>query len=400
MEIDAKEEIKSKLNIVDVLSSYIQLHKAGTNYKACCPFHNEKTPSFFVSPQRQIWHCFGCGKTGDIFTFVMNIENVDFITALKILADKAGVKLPRFDSKINSQNKTIYNIFTDVINLYQSNLNKNSEVKDYLLKRGLTENIIQEFKLGFSNDNWNEALNYLIDKGYTPKDLLETGLFIQNTNKPSSNNLYDRFRARIMFPIFNNSNEPVAFTGRIFEGSSPLKTIKNIDETGKYVNSPQTKVYEKGKILYGLNITKRYISQQNEAIVVEGTMDFLSAYLKGVQNIVASLGTALTIDQLTLLKRLSDKLILAYDNDEAGKMATERNIKLALSLGFQIKILNITEAKDISDFINILPDKLSEKITQSLPAMDFYINHGLSMYNTNNVSGKNEFLNYFLPKLK
>lgn len=400
MEIDAKEEIKSKLNVVDVLASYIQLQKAGTNYKACCPFHNEKTPSFFVSPQRQIWHCFGCGKTGDIFTFVMNIENVDFITALKILADKAGVKLPRFDNQANSQNKTIYNIFTDVINLYQSNLNKNLEAKDYLLKRGLTENIINEFKLGFSNDSWNEALNYLTNQGYPTKDLLETGLFIQNTSKPSANNLYDRFRARIMFPIFNNSNEPVAFTGRIFEGSLPLKTIKNIDETGKYVNSPQTKVYEKGKILYGLNITKRYISQQNEAIVVEGTMDFLSAYLKGAQNIVASLGTALTIDQLTLLKRLCEKLILAYDNDEAGKMATERNIKLALSLGFQIKILNITEAKDISDFINTHPDALLDKINQSLPVMDFYINHGLSMFNVNNVSGKNEFLNYFLPKLK
>jgi len=203
-----------------------------------------------------------------------------------------------------------------------------------------------------------------------------------------------------MFPIFNNSNEPVAFTGRIFEGSSPLKTIKNIDETGKYVNSPQTKVYEKGKILYGLNVTKKYIAQQNEAVIVEGTMDFLSAYLDSIKNIVASLGTALTIDQLTLLKRICDKIILAYDNDEAGKMATERNIKLALSLGFQIKILNITEAKDISDFVNILPNKLPEKIDQSLPVMDFYIDHGLNMFNTNNIAGKNEFLNYFLPKLK
>ncbi len=400
MEFDAKEEIKSKLNIVDVLSNYIQLQKAGTNYKACCPFHNEKTPSFFVSPQRQIWHCFGCLKTGDIFTFVMNIENVDFITALKILADKAGVKLPRFDNQVSSQNKTIYNIFSDVIELYKTNLNKNSNVKDYLIKRGLTEEIINEFKIGFSNDNWNEALNYLIDKGYTSKDLFETGLFIQNTSKPSGNNLYDRFRSRIMFPIFNNSNEPVAFTGRIFEGSSPLKTIKNIDETGKYVNSPQTKVYEKGKILYGLNVTKKYIAQQNEAVIVEGTMDFLSAYLDSIKNIVASLGTALTIDQLTLLKRICDKIILAYDNDEAGKMATERNIKLALSLGFQIKILNITEAKDISDFVNILPNKLPEKIDQSLPVMDFYIDHGLNMFNTNNIAGKNEFLNYFLPKLK
>ena len=400
MEFDAKEEIKSKLNVVDVLSSYIQLQKAGTNYKACCPFHNEKTPSFFVSPQRQIWHCFGCLKTGDIFTFVMNIENVDFITALKILADKAGVKLPRFDNQVSSQNKTIYNIFSDVIELYKTNLNKNSNVKDYLIKRGLTEEIINEFKIGFSNDNWNEALNYLIDKGYTSKDLFETGLFIQNTSKPSGNNLYDRFRSRIMFPIFNNSNEPVAFTGRIFEGSSPLKTIKNIDETGKYVNSPQTKVYEKGKILYGLNVTKKYIAQQNEAVIVEGTMDFLSAYLDSIKNIVASLGTALTIDQLTLLKRICDKIILAYDNDEAGKMATERNIKLALSLGFQIKILNITEAKDISDFVNILPNKLPEKIDQSLPVMDFYIDHGLNMFNTNNIAGKNEFLNYFLPKLK
>lgn len=403
MEFDAKEEIKSKLDIVDVLSGYIQLHKAGTNYKACCPFHNEKTPSFFVSPQRQIWHCFGCMKSGDIFTFVMNIENVDFITALKILADKAGVRLPKFDNKISSQNKTTYNIFSDVIELYQKNLNSNPEAKDYLIKRGLTNEIINEFKLGFSKDSWNDALTYLTGKGYGLKDLSETGLLIQKTDSSNSsviNNFYDRFRSRIMFPIFNNSNEPVGFTGRIFEGKEKLKTIKNIDETGKYVNSPQTKVYEKSKILYGLNITKRYISQQNEAIVVEGTMDFLSAYLKDQKNIVASLGTALTLDQLTLLKRLCSKLILAYDNDEAGKMATERNIKLALNLGFEIKILDINESKDISDFINDFPDGLSKKIEESLPVMDFFINHGMSMYNTNTLAGKNEFLNYFLPKLK
>jgi len=203
-----------------------------------------------------------------------------------------------------------------------------------------------------------------------------------------------------MFPIYNNSNEPVAFTARIFEGIMPLKTIKNIDETGKYVNSPQTKVYEKGKILYGLNITKRYISQQNEAIVVEGTMDFLSAYLKGNKNIVASLGTALTLDQLTLLKRLCSNLILAYDNDEAGKMATERNIKLALSLGFQLKILDLEDSKDISDFINDHPEDLDKKIKNSLPVMDFYIKHGLSLFNTNLLNGKNDFLKYFLPKLK
>jgi DNA primase len=403
MEFDAKEEIKSKLNIVDVLSSYIQVHKAGTNYKACCPFHNEKTPSFFISPQRQIWHCFGCNKTGDIFTFVMNIENVDFITALKILADKAGVRLPRFDTKINSQNKTMYNALEDAISLYQKNLQENKTAMDYLLKRGLTSEIISEFKLGFSLDTWNDCITNLLDKGYQLKDLSETGLFIQKNEGNSSftnNNFYDRFRSRIMFPIYNNSNEPVAFTARIFEGTSPLKTIKNIDETGKYVNSPQTKVYEKGKILYGLNITKRYISQQNEAIVVEGTMDFLSAYLKGNKNIVASLGTALTLDQLTLLKRLCNRLILAYDNDEAGKMATERNIKLALGLDFQLKILDLEDSKDISDFINDNPTGLDEKIKNSLPAMDFYIKHGLSLYNTNLLNGKNDFLRYFLPKLK
>jgi len=150
MEFDAKEEIKNKLDVVDVVSSYIQLQKAGTNYRACCPFHNEKTPSFYVSPQRQIWKCFGCNRSGDIFTFVMNIENVDFITALKILADKAGVKLPQFDHKLESQNKIIYNIFSDIIQLYQNNLNQ--DIKDYLIKRGLTEEIIKEFRLGFSND--------------------------------------------------------------------------------------------------------------------------------------------------------------------------------------------------------------------------------------------------------
>jgi DNA primase len=403
MEFDAKEEIKSKLDVVDVISGYIQLQKAGSNYKACCPFHEEKTPSFFVSPQRQMWHCFGCLKSGDIFTFVMEIESVDFLTALKILADKAGVKLPTYSGEKTSRNKTIYNIFSDVIDLYHKNLKSNNEVKEYLNQRGLTDEAINEFKLGFSSDNWNEALNYLNNKGYGLKDLIETGLFIEKNNSQNSSlvkNYYDRFRARIMFPIYNNSNEPIAFTGRIFQGKNELKTIKNIDETGKYVNSPQTIVYEKKKILYGLNITKRYIAKQNEAIIVEGTMDFLSAYIKDQKNIVASLGTALTIDQLTLLKRLCNKLILAYDNDDAGKFATERNIKLALSLGFEVKILDLEEAKDISDFVNLFPDALSKKIQNSLPVMDFFIKYGLSMYNTNNLSGKNTFLKYFLPKLK
>ncbi len=403
MEFDAKEEIKSKLDIVDVISGYIQLQKAGANYKACCPFHEEKTPSFFVSPQRQMWHCFGCLKSGDIFTFVMEIENVDFLTALKILADKAGVKLPTYSGEKTSKNKVIYNIFSDVISLYHKNLKVNSEVKEYLYQRGLTDEIIDEFKLGFSSDDWSEALNYLNNKGYGLKDLIETGLFIEKNNSQNPSlvkNYYDRFRARIMFPIYNNSNEPVAFTGRIFQGKNELKTVKNIDETGKYVNSPQTVVYEKKKILYGLNITKKYIAKQNEAIIVEGTMDFLSAYMKDQKNIVASLGTALTVEQLTLLKRLCNKLILAYDNDDAGKFATERNIKLALSLGFDIKILDLEESKDISDFVNLFPDGLNEKIQNSLPVMDFFIKYGLSMYNTNNLSGKNTFLKYFLPKLK
>lgn len=203
-----------------------------------------------------------------------------------------------------------------------------------------------------------------------------------------------------MFPIFNTSGQIVGYTARIFKGKLPLKTIKNIDETGKYINSPQTKIYEKSKILYGFNITKKYISQKNEAIIVEGTTDFLSGYIKGHNNIVASLGTALTIDQLNLLKRLTDNLILAYDNDEAGKIATERNIKLALNLGFNIKILDLKDSKDLSDFINEKNNNLEKEINNALPVMDFFINRAKALFNISIIDGKHAFLNYFLKKLK
>lgn len=407
MEFDAKEEIKNKLDVVEVISNYIQLQKAGTNYKACCPFHNEKTPSFVVSPQRQIWHCFGCNLSGDIFTFVMKFESVDFITALKILADKAGVTLPKFDKTLTSKDKTSYDIMDISVKHFHQNLLSHKDALEYLNKRDLSIDTIKEFNIGFAKDDWRDLTDTLVQKGYKAKDIFDTGLSIQKNdtiNNPSAflnnSNFYDRFRSRIMFPIANSSGQTIGYTARIFEGNGCLKTIKNIDETGKYINSPQTSIYEKGKILYGFNITKKHISQQNEAIIVEGTMDFLSGYITGHKNIVASLGTALTIDQLNLLKRLTSNLILAYDNDEAGKAATERNIKLCLSLGFNIKILDTKDSKDLSDFIKDYPGQLSEEVKNALPVMDFYIKRASALFNINIIDGKKEFLNYFLKKLK
>ncbi len=407
MSFDAKEEIKNKLDVVEVISSYIQLQKAGTNYKACCPFHNEKTPSFMVSPQRQMWRCFGCNKSGDIFTFIMDFENVDFFTALKILADKAGVVLPKFDKEEFSQDKASYEIMDFSVKYFQNNLFKNQEVLKYLSSRGLNEETLKEFKIGFALDEWRDLFVNLVKQGFKAKDIFETGLIIQKNDTLNNsnvflnnNNFYDRFRSRIMFPIHNNSSQVVGYTGRIFEGKASLKTIKNIDETGKYINSPQTKIYEKSKILYGYNITKRHINSQNEAIVVEGTTDFLSGYIKGHKNIVASLGTALTTDQLNLLKRMTNNLILAYDNDEAGKIATERNIKLGLAMDFNLKILDLKSAKDLSDFINQKDNDLSLEIKNALPVMDFYIKRGKALFNINILEGKREFLNYFFKKLK
>ena len=274
----SSEEIKNKLDIVEVIGQYVKLQKAGANYRGLCPFHKEKTPSFFVSPPRQIWHCFGCSLGGDIFSFIMKIENVEFKEALKILAQKAGVELVYENPQVRSQKQRIIDVNKGASEFFEQNLWKEKVVIDYLLKRGLGEETIKEFHLGWASDEWNELSSFLIKKGFKSNEILASGLAISKDT-----DIYDRFRSRIMFPIEDSSGNIVGFTGRIFQSKASLKTIRDIEKIGKYINSPQTLIFDKSKVLYGLSKSKDYLRSEGNTLLVEGQTDFLAAWQSGIK---------------------------------------------------------------------------------------------------------------------
>ncbi len=395
--LSSSEEIKNKLDIKDVIGQYVKLQKSGANYRALCPFHKEKTPSFFVSPSRQIWHCFGCGEGGDIFSFLMKIENIEFKEALKILAQKAGVKLAYENPQIRSEKQRLVDINKETSEFFEENLWKNKEVVDYLIKRGLKEETIKEFHLGWASDEWRSLSGFLIKKGFNAKDIVASGLSISKNA-----DIYDRFRSRIMFPIEDYSQNIVGFTGRIFQGKAPLKTIMDIEKIGKYINSPQTLIFDKSKILYGLSKSKNYLRSEGNTLLVEGQTDFLSAWQSGIKNIVATSGTALTSYQLKILKRYNDTLVLGFDMDEAGEKAAERSIDLALSKEFNVKILRLPGEKDLADYLVSKEKKESIKdlISNAEAIMDFYFARAQNIGDKTNIDGKKAIASYFLPKVK
>ena len=417
------EEIKSKLDIVEVIGQYVKLQKTGANYKALCPFHKEKTPSFIVSPSRQIFHCFGCGAGGDVVGFLMKIENIEFKEALKILADKAGVKLTYESPEINSQKQKIIDINEKAREFFEKQLENNNEVLVYFYKRGLKEETIKEFRLGFALDDWRSLLSFLIKEGFKPEEILQSGLVISKKEIPEINtkiqdtrldsarqaeykiqntDLYDRFRSRLMFPLEDASGHIVGFTGRIFQGKSPLKTIKDIEAVGKYVNTPQTLVFDKSKILYGLSKTKTYLHQLEATLLVEGQMDFLMGWQAEIKNIVATSGTSLTPYHLAILKKYNNTLILGFDMDEAGERAAERSIDLALAKEFNVKILQLSQGKDLADYILDTKDpaEIKDLLNKAIPIMDFYFQRAKMVGDINSLEGKKAVVSYFLPKVK
>ena len=411
------EEIKNKLDIVEVIGQYLKLEKTGANYRALCPFHKEKTPSFFVSPSRQIWHCFGCNAGGDIFTFVMRIENIEFKETLEMLAKKAGVRLRHESPQARSHKQRLIDINKQAVVFFENNLWQNKEVIDYLHQRGLKDETIKEFHLGWALDDWRGLSSFLIKKGFQPEEIVASGLAIskknptninQNTgHKIQSADIYDRFRSRIMFPIDNSVQQTVGFTGRIFQGKNVLKTIKDIEAIGRYVNSPQTLIFDKGMILYGLSKSKPHLYSQEETLLVEGQMDFLAVWQSGIKNVVAGSGTALTPNQLKILKRYNNTLILGFDMDEAGELAAERTIELALDKEFNIKILRLIEGKDLADFIDTKEKDKTEKgitikelIKKAKPIMDFYFERAQKLGDKDNIQGKKTIASYFLPKIQ
>ena len=391
---DIIEEIKSRCDIVDVISDYMQLKSSGSNYTGLCPFHSEKTGSFMVSKSKQIYKCFGCNAGGDVISFVMRYENVDFMDAVKILARRCGIALERNISeeekkKIQEINK-FREIHTEAARFYFANLlgTKNPGY-EYLKKRGLSDKIIKKFGLGYSLNSWNSLMNYLLAKGYDKTDLVKCGLV---THKTETNKYFDRFRNRVMFPIFNYNGKVIGFGGRVLDDSLP-----------KYLNSPETLVFNKRLNLYGLNISKKSI-KDDTLILFEGYMDLISLYQNNIENVVATLGTALTIEQARLIRKFAKNVIISYDSDQAGQNATLRAIDILLQADIKVKILNLKDCKDPDDFIKKYG---FEGYKKAMEDSDYYIKYKIDIlkkkYNLNNDSQKMSFVEeatFMLKKLK
>ena len=358
------EEIKKKLDIVDVINHYLPLKKRGRHYLANCPFHSEKTPSFTVSPELQIFKCFGCGKAGDIFTFVEEYEHVDFKDALEDLAKMAGVTLKKDPqiTQIDHRRKRLIELNHQVARFYNYILTTHPLGKnalDYILKRGIALETIKLFKIGFSPPSAALIVNYLHKKGFLDDELIATGTF--GFSQYHARQMYDRFQGRLTFPLSDFRDRILGFSGRILPGS----TASN---AAKYINSPETDIYHKSQMLFGLNLAKESIKKNNSVLVVEGEFDLISPFQQGVTNIVALKGTAFTSDQLQLLHRYTDNLILGLDSDFAGNNAARKSIELADSMEFDIKVLDLgTTFKDPDEAIQTDPVFFQNQLQNPIP---------------------------------
>ena len=413
MVFDPIEEIKQRLDIVDVISEYVKLQKSGANYRALCPFHKEKTPSFFVSPSKQIFKCFGCGKGGNIFDFIMEIEGVEFGDALKILAQKAGIDLKPYRKELaefKTEKALIYEICELATRFFQKQLRETKtgqEVIDYLLKRGISKESIEKWRLGWAPDNWRGLSNFLISKGYKREDIVKAGLVIakdirensiesdnsQNIISGSLQDIYDRFRGRIIFPIFDLNSQVVGFGGRIFKQNKD-------EETAKYINTPNTILYDKSRILYGLNFAKVDIKRKDFCILVEGYTDVILSHQAGFENTVAASGTSLTQFQLNTLKRYTNNLYTAFDMDIGGDSATQRGILLAQSNDFSVKVVVMPQDKDPADVISENPKDWELAINSAKDVMEFYFENAFLKFDKTKVEGKKEIAKFLLPKIK
>ncbi len=366
------EQIKEKIDIAELVGSYIQLQKAGTNFKALCPFHSERTPSFYVTPARQIWHCFGCNLGGDIFRFIMNLENIEFPEALRILAEKAGVQLRREDPKLKSERTRLLDLLEEAARFYEKNLVERKDVGAYLKERGLTGETAKSFRLGYTPNDWQGTISYLKQKGYKPDEMEKAGLAVKSEKEAG---FYNRFRARIMFPLFDASGRIVGFSGRIFDkdvlpqASSQTPAV----DPAKYINTPQTVLYDKSRLLYGFDRAKTEIRKQNAAVILEGQMDLIMSHQAGALNAVAVSGTALTPFHLKNLRRLCGALIMSFDMDSAGFEATVKSVNLALGAGFEIKIAAFPQAKDPADLIKENPAVWREILAGAKPVVLFLL---------------------------
>lgn len=382
--MDDLELIKQKINIVDFIGEYITLKKAGVNYKANCPFHGEHTPSFMVSPERGIWHCFGCGRGGDIFKFLMEKDSLEFKDALEILAQKAGITLHQAKKGEKDVKEQLFAANTKAMQLFHYLLTENKIGKkalDYLHKRGLADETIKTFQLGYAPSSWDTLTKFLKKRGFTIDEMVNSGLCV-----PSKSGCYDRFRGRVMFPLMDVRDRVIGFAGRILDQGEP-----------KYLNTPQTPLFDKRRFLLGLHLTKGEIKQKNEAIIVEGEMDMLMSYQSGVKNVVASKGTAFTEEHIETLKKYTDTLTLCFDTDLAGDAAARRGIEMADRAGFNLKVIQVKDAKDPAETILNNPEVWFEAVKNAVPIYDYYLQSVEKRYNPKQAAGKKAILAELLP---
>jgi DNA primase len=395
--VDEVAQIKERLNIEDVISSYLTLKKAGSNLKANCPFHNEKTPSFMVSPERQSFKCFGCGEGGDIFTFVEKIEGVDFYNALKILADRAGVKLQprkiRYGEKEYAPdiNTKLYEINDWAARLFHQLLLKHPKAKtarEYLQKRGIKMETIERFRIGFAPESWDYIIKFLTNKSYSKEEIFKAGLLVRN----EKGDYYDRFRGRIMFPINNVIGNCIAFTSRV---------LMKDDKGAKYLNSADSPVYHKGKVLYGLDLAKMEIKSADLAVLVEGNMDVIACHQAGFRNVVASSGTATTAEQLKILSRYASVIAFSFDSDSAGEAAMKRTVALALENDINTKIISLPAAfKDPDEAIKSDPKNWQRAVAEAKPALEYWIDLLIRKTPDLSVINKKKIAKEILPVIK
>lgn len=389
------EEIKSANDIIDVISSYVTLKRKGNGFFGLCPFHKEKTGSFAVSPDKQIYHCFGCGEGGNVIRFIMKIENIGFKEALEFLADRAKITLPTVDyNNINlsqaeiiakeEKKREMYEINKAAGRFFFNNIEKSEIAKEYIAKRKIDAKTVAKYGLGFALDD-NGLYKFLLAKGFKEENMLATGL----VGKSESGYLYDKFKNRFMFPIFDVMNRVVAFGGRTLLDNETMKAQK----VPKYVNSPENLIYTKGRHLYGLNVAKKSNEKMKRILVVEGYMDVISPHQAGVTNVVASLGTALTEQQGRLLRQYGEEVVLSYDSDEAGQKAIQRGLEVMSALGVSAKVLQMENAKDPDEYVlKFGPERFSKLIDNSISLVEYKVKNLQNQYNLEDISDKIKFL--------
>lgn len=376
------DEIKSKNDIIDIVSQYVVLKRSGRNYMGLCPFHKEKSPSFCVSPDKQIFHCFGCGVGGNVIHFIGKIENLNFIESLELLANRAGIELPKSgnaeDDRISRLKSRVYELNKCAAEFYHQNLYKPTAkpAQEYVKKRRLDNRTLKAFKIGYSG-RFNELYTELHSKGFTEEEILASCL----VNKNQDGKFIDRFRNRLMFPIFDARDRVIAFGGRVLDDSKP-----------KYINSPEDIVYSKGRHLFAYNLAKK--NNPKTIIIVEGYMDAVSLHQRGISNAVASLGTALTEAQGRLLRRSCEKVVIGYDADGAGQAATLRGLEILQNLGCDIRILQIEGAKDPDEFVvKYGPERFQKYVDSAISLVEFKVKMLKRQLNLENVNDKIKFLN-------